>query len=378
MNPEDIASLYASLTITPRDGPIQLLDGHLMTDAKHRLSLCLVGKILSSKGVNRDAFMCVVGRIWQVKKGLDIESVSGNTFTFHLRDEYDLNRVIYGSPWSFDNALIALEKPVGMGTLDSLNFDTADFWVQIHQVPLLCMTHDIGRFLGGMIGEVLDVDGGNSGDCVGKFMRVRIRVDIKKSLKRCLRVDILGDGVETIMILRAFGSIRHSNFQSQRSSFFSPVNIVSNWRIDRGKEKLVPESVVGDGIIPSSSKQNEKADGMGRSGALEPDSGGSLQQEEMAVEWGCVEKRDVKSQTFISNPKVIIYHQLEEEVNNVDKDGIANAAINGEEKQECVSGMEDSYETEKAAINGEVLMGCAIEEEILGICGKTSGTLPII
>ncbi|TXG61742.1 hypothetical protein EZV62_013105 [Acer yangbiense] len=135
------------------------------------MSLCLVGKILSNKWVNRDAFMRVIGKIWQVKKGIDIESVSGNVFSFHFRDEWDMEKVILGSPWSFDNALMVLEKPVY-------------------------------GFLGSMIGEVLDIDGGNSGDCVGKFMRVRIRMDITKPLKRCLWVDIMGDGTETIMILR--------------------------------------------------------------------------------------------------------------------------------------------------------------------------------
>ncbi|KAK2664345.1 hypothetical protein Ddye_002919 [Dipteronia dyeriana] len=49
-----------------------------------------------------------------------------------------------------------------------------------------------------MIGEVLVVDGGST----GKFMRVRVRMDIDQPLKRCLRVDIMGDGVETVMLLR--------------------------------------------------------------------------------------------------------------------------------------------------------------------------------
>ncbi|KAK3198820.1 hypothetical protein Dsin_022235 [Dipteronia sinensis] len=48
----------------------------------------------------------------------------------------------------------------------------------------------------------MDVDGGAVGDCVGKFMRVRVRINIKKPLKRWLRVDVLGDGSETVMVLR--------------------------------------------------------------------------------------------------------------------------------------------------------------------------------
>ncbi|TXG65232.1 hypothetical protein EZV62_006507 [Acer yangbiense] len=130
--------------------------------------------------------MRVIGKIWQVSKGVNIESVSGNTFAFHFGDEYDLNRVIAGSPWSFDNALIALERPVGKGTIDNLCFSQVEFWVQIHQTPLLCMNMEIGGFLGGLVGQVLDVNGGRSGDCVGKFLRVRIRIDIMRPLRRCL------------------------------------------------------------------------------------------------------------------------------------------------------------------------------------------------
>ncbi|KAK3218736.1 hypothetical protein Dsin_012706 [Dipteronia sinensis] len=140
MDSELLESLCASLSISDCDGPVKVLDGKLMDEVVHRMSLCM----------------------------------------------------------SFYNALIALEKPDGKGTIDSLRFDQADFWVQIHQVPLLCMTREIGRFLGGMVGLVLEVDGRASRVCVGKFMRVRVRVDIKKPLKRCLQVDILGDGTETL------------------------------------------------------------------------------------------------------------------------------------------------------------------------------------
>ena len=88
MDSVDITSLCAYLSISKRYGHVQLLDGSLMVDAKHRLSLCLVGKILSNRRVNRDAFMRVIGKIWKVKKGMEIESVTGNIFTFHFMEKY--------------------------------------------------------------------------------------------------------------------------------------------------------------------------------------------------------------------------------------------------------------------------------------------------
>ena len=47
------------------------------------------------------------------------------------------------------------------------------------------MTRKIGWFLGNMIGEGVEVDGGNAGEARGKFMHVRVRIEINKPLRRC-------------------------------------------------------------------------------------------------------------------------------------------------------------------------------------------------
>ena len=131
MDSRNIEALCASLSISnrERDGPIQRLDENLKKVAMHRFSLCMVGKILSNKIVNKEAFMRVIGKIWRVDEGMDIESVKGNMFSFYFKDEDDLNRVLSGGPWSFDDALIAMEKPIGRGTIESKVFQWTDFWV---------------------------------------------------------------------------------------------------------------------------------------------------------------------------------------------------------------------------------------------------------
>ncbi|KAL5741391.1 hypothetical protein ACOSP7_028123 [Xanthoceras sorbifolium] len=62
------------------------------------------------------------------------------------------------------------------------------------------MSKDIGRSLGEMVGTVVDVDPGSSGDCLGKFFRVKVRVDVEKPLKRLLRV-MVGDPEELCVVL---------------------------------------------------------------------------------------------------------------------------------------------------------------------------------
>ncbi|KAL5795008.1 hypothetical protein ACOSP7_003602 [Xanthoceras sorbifolium] len=50
------------------------------------------------------------------------------------------------------------------------------------------MNREAGLFLGGLIGEVKEIDSGGGGDCLGKFIRIRVLVDVGKPLKRGLRV----------------------------------------------------------------------------------------------------------------------------------------------------------------------------------------------
>ncbi|KAL5768620.1 hypothetical protein ACOSP7_015170 [Xanthoceras sorbifolium] len=79
-----------------------------------------------------------------------------------------------------------------------MKFSHVELLVQLYNIPLLCITKEIGS----QGGQVMEVDSGLSRDCLGKYLRVRILVDIGKPLKRYLRVDILGDGMETIMLLK--------------------------------------------------------------------------------------------------------------------------------------------------------------------------------
>ncbi|KAL5861145.1 hypothetical protein ACOSQ4_002441 [Xanthoceras sorbifolium] len=52
-----------------------------------------------------------------------------------------------------------------------MKFERAMFWVQIHNLSLLCMTRDICDFLGGLIGGVVEVDSGMAGNCYDKYLR---------------------------------------------------------------------------------------------------------------------------------------------------------------------------------------------------------------
>ncbi|KAK1554283.1 hypothetical protein Q3G72_010086 [Acer saccharum] len=202
MNAEEIVKLCDALSIKEKTGLARLLDVNLKDKSENRLSLSLVGKVLKKKLVKREVFIDVMNKIWRVNGGVKIEPIEGNIFAFYFNSLEDRQRILKRGPWSFDRAIIVFVSPCGIGEIHDLKFKSVDFWVQIHNLPLLCLTEEIGFFLGSMIGVVLDMDLGAIVEGMSRFLRVRVTVDIDKPLQRCLLVDLLGNGKIITMLLR--------------------------------------------------------------------------------------------------------------------------------------------------------------------------------
>ncbi|KAL5834590.1 hypothetical protein ACOSQ4_014087 [Xanthoceras sorbifolium] len=64
----DIANLCASLSLSEKDGPITKLDPYLQRIGPHKLSLCLVGKVITNKVINREAFRTILPKIWKTSQ----------------------------------------------------------------------------------------------------------------------------------------------------------------------------------------------------------------------------------------------------------------------------------------------------------------------
>ncbi|KAK3194243.1 hypothetical protein Dsin_025553 [Dipteronia sinensis] len=163
-------------------------------NAEEIIKLC---EGLSFKEKNGQA--CTLER---VNGGVEIESIEENVFTFYFSTLEDRQRILKGGPWSFDRAIILFEKSAGVGEIRDMGFKFVDFWVQIHNIPLLYLTEEIGLFLGNMIGVVHDVDLGAVVDGASHFLRIRVTIEVDQPLQRCLLVDLLDNGKITTMILR--------------------------------------------------------------------------------------------------------------------------------------------------------------------------------
>lgn len=65
-----------------------------------------------------------------------------------------------------------------MGDVISMRFNLQDFWVQVYNVPLICIIKAMGIQIGNRIRQAIDNDVRPSVMRFGRYLHVRVRVDV--------------------------------------------------------------------------------------------------------------------------------------------------------------------------------------------------------
>ena len=64
------------------------------------------------------------------------------------------------------------------------NFNRASLWIRIYDLPLKMMNHEVAEKIGMKLGVLEDVDKNASRIGWGKWLRLRIEIDVTKPLHR--------------------------------------------------------------------------------------------------------------------------------------------------------------------------------------------------
>ena len=100
-------------------------------------------------------------------------------FTFDNQQE--MEKILASEPWSFDKHLVVLQRYEKDVDLCDMNFNTANFWVQVHEILVRFRTQKIAEKIYETIGTVSRPTDNTEVQGDG-FIRVRVRVDISKPL----------------------------------------------------------------------------------------------------------------------------------------------------------------------------------------------------
>ena len=152
----------------------------------------MIGKIWAGKRINKEGFITVFKRIWLTKDAVIFKEIQPNIWMFEFSQETDKLKVLEGHPWSFDWFLFALSDFDGSIPSSQWDFTSSPFWIQIHNLPLICMMKAIGSKIGHSLGilEAMDITG--EGVEWGSVIRIRVIIDIQKPLERGRSLNIGG------------------------------------------------------------------------------------------------------------------------------------------------------------------------------------------
>ncbi|KAH9783095.1 zinc knuckle protein [Citrus sinensis] len=186
MDTEELIKKCSSITLEEEEEDKVIYEGMIKEKGDMLATHCLIGKILLNRGIHIEGLRIAMRQVWKTLREVKIESMGENFFMFKFGSEEDKKRVFAGGPWHFDNALIVFTEPTGVGDIKKQSFSHTSFWIQFHNVPLMCMDKYAVQKLGSLIGKVEDVDTDEVGECVGPIVRTRISVDVTRPLKKIM------------------------------------------------------------------------------------------------------------------------------------------------------------------------------------------------
>ena len=115
---------------------------------------------------------------------LRIIEVGNNILQFKFNSMFQLEWVEKSGPWNFDNNLLLLYQWKKGMTSTNISFTHSPFWVQVWGLPFKHMSEEVGKNIGGKLGEVLEVDKRSLQTDQAKFIRIKVDLPIDKPLRR--------------------------------------------------------------------------------------------------------------------------------------------------------------------------------------------------
>ena len=174
---EDIDGLWKRLSLKDQED-----DKFDLSSMTQQAKPTLAAKFFTRRTINIEIVARTFKPLWQTKNSFSLQDVGDNIVLIEFEERSDLERVLLWEPWSYDKYLIAFQQMGDGIAVEELPFNKVDFWVQIHNLPILCMKKSVVETMGKSIGEVLRAQVHEEEVGSGRCMRIRIRVDITKPL----------------------------------------------------------------------------------------------------------------------------------------------------------------------------------------------------
>lgn len=158
MDDDELIRRCEAITLKSEEENMISFAGRMKTKEEKLAAHCLVGKILHARSVPREGLSVTIEQAWRSTKALKMESVGDNIFIFKFASASEKKRILYEGPWHFNRSLMIPAEPTGVGDIKKQDFTHTSFWVQIHNMPLMCMDKESVQEIWGKFGKVEEVE----------------------------------------------------------------------------------------------------------------------------------------------------------------------------------------------------------------------------
>ena len=158
----------------------------------------LISRVVTEKSINKASFQNAMTNMWGVKEGLKIVEIQEKLFQLFFEEERAMVGVQKGSPWLYRNAWVLMKRWEREVEPHQMNFDEVDIWIQIWGLSTHCRTPLMGRKIGLCLGVVKEVAVYDMGVGNGTVLKVLVRVNINKPLRKGVNAGSKKDGVSWV------------------------------------------------------------------------------------------------------------------------------------------------------------------------------------
>ena len=190
---EELADLCRCMQLSDKERHCVSLRQDPIAKSKKEAQFSILFKLLTTRVFNVEAFKGTVRSLWSGRGGVLIRVIEENLFMAVFQDVDDMERVFVQSPWTFNKKLIQMVRFAGDLQPTAVKFSRSAFWIRVFNLPIKSMIREVGEDIGRGIGQHMEVDVPENGLGWGKYLRIRVEIDVTEPL---LRGKMLQGGVE--------------------------------------------------------------------------------------------------------------------------------------------------------------------------------------
>ncbi|XP_019160040.1 PREDICTED: uncharacterized protein LOC109156644 [Ipomoea nil] len=148
----------------------------------------LIGRFLTEKTVKVEFMRQVLASVWQPVRGVQVTEVQPKLFMFVFYHYTDIQYVLEGGPWAFQNhTLVCKQLPPGT-TPTEIPLDTVELWVQCYDLPFGYTSDKILEQIGNFLGVFVKLDDRFLDAPWLTYYRIRVAIPVDKPVKRRMRM----------------------------------------------------------------------------------------------------------------------------------------------------------------------------------------------